>query len=87
MEDDPMVSAVEQWLRENPPLTIAAWQSRATAAEAREAKLRAIVRMYLDATPEHDYSCGVGPIYRCTCDLHEANEAARAALQETTNVG
>ena len=57
------------------------WQARATAAEAENARLRNVVRMYMAVTPEHDYSCSIGPIYRCTCDLHEANEAARAALE------
>ena len=59
--------------------------ARATAAEARIEVLEEALRKYMAATPEHDYSCGVGPLYRCTCDLHEANEAARQALKGSTD--
>jgi hypothetical protein len=64
---------------------LSAIEARATAAEARIEVLEKALRKYMAATPEHDYSCGVGPRYRCTCDLHEANEAARQALKGSTD--
>lgn len=77
-EDDPMVSAVEQWFMENPPLTLAAWQARATAAEAREAKLRAALRYYANHDNYHD-----GILVRSAVGT-DRGKLARAAL-ETDN--
>ena len=77
-EEDPMVSAVEQWLMKNPPLTVAAWKSRATAAEAENARLRAFAQSFAI----QPCSCGVmhGAVTCAPC-------RACAALEESRNVG
>lgn len=55
------------------------------AKARRVEELEAALKAMLNATSEHDEWCAVGPIYSCTCDLHLANEQARAALKENTD--
>jgi len=58
------------------------WQARATAAEAREAKLREALRFYAD---RKGYA-PTGPSKHFPLADDEGN-VARQTLQETTNVG
>jgi hypothetical protein len=54
--------------------------ARIAELEAEVARLRGALGELLALGPDHDSWCGIGPIYNCTCDLHPARQAARAAL-------